>query len=230
MIKIDIITLFPYLINGFFNYSILKNAIINKYIKVNIHDMNDFVKKKTFIDDYPTGGGEGLIIRPELLFLSIKYLKKQGTKIIYPCPDGKLLKHGISKKLVNNKHLLFIAGHYEGIDCRIRERLIDEEISIGDYILTNGAIASIVIIDSLVRLIPGVLGNKNCSIKNQSFSNNLLSFPHYTKPSNFKTIKVPSLLLSGNHDVIKDWKIKKQIYKTKIIRKDLINNKEIRKK
>jgi len=211
----DLITLFPNMIKGFIEESIIKRAIKNKIININIHNLRKWAKSPNYkVDDRPFGGGAGMLIKPEPLFKAVNKLKtKEKTKVIFLSPDGLLLNNNLAKKLSLEKHLILISGHYEGIDQRVRDQIVDEEISIGEYILTNGTLASAVLIDTIIRYIPGILGSIN-SINQDSFNNNLLSYPQYTRPSKYKNNIVPEVLLSGNHELINLWRKNKQIEKT----------------
>ena len=176
------------------------------------------------IDDYPFGGGDGMLLKPEPIFNAVnnikKTLKKRSAKVIFPTPDGVLFNHNIAKKLSNESSLIFICGHYKGIDQRIRDEIVTDEISIGDFVLTNGELPTMIMIDSIVRLKEGVLNNYDSASKD-SFYDILLDGPHYTRPRNFNGMKVPDVLLSGNHKEIKNWFLNEREIKTKKIRKDL---------
>ena len=221
--KIDILTLFPEMFKGPFSESIIKRAQEKNLVKVKIHSLRNWTKDKhKTVDDHPFGGGVGMILMIEPIYKAIKELKKKDSKVILLTPQGKVFKQKTSKRLSKEKHLIFICGHYEGIDERVRKYLVDEEVSIGDYVLTGGELPAMVVVDSIIRLIPKVLSKKEAT-KFDSFSNkNLLEYPQYTRPANFKGWQVPEVLLSGNHKKIKDWRKKKAIEKTKKIRPDLI--------
>ena len=221
--KIDILTIFPEMFEGFINASIIKRAIQNKLVDIQIHDIRKYSKdphKK--VDDYGFGGGRGMVLMPEPIFDAVEDLKKENTKVILMTPQGKVYKQKIAYDLSKEKHLILICGHYEGFDERIRT-LADLEISIGDYVLTGGELASMVITDSVVRLIDGVI--KKESHLNDSFNNNnnnLLDYPVYTKPVNFRGMKVPDVLLSGHHANIKKFREEEALKKTKERRPDLL--------
>jgi len=196
-----------------------------KYFFYNLHNYSSNPHKK--IDDYPFGGGNGMVMSVEPIFNAIDSIKKNkknfNPRIIFPTPDGRALNYQKSKKLIdNNNDFIFICGHYKGIDQRIRDVLVTDEISIGNYIVTNGEIPAIVIVDSMVRLIPGVLNNYE-SVKTDSFFSGLIDEPHYTRPAEYRGLKVPKVLLSGNHENIKNWKLKKKEEKTKLFNNDLWN-------
>jgi len=228
---IDIITIFPKMFSLVLNESIIKRAQEKGLVKINIHNLRDYSNdphKK--IDDASYGGG-GMVFRVEPLFLCVEKIlgyrlypkeKKDDTKrIILFSPQGKLLTQKLIKKFLNYNRLILIAPRYEGVDERVRKYLAEEEISIGDYILSGGELPTMVFVDCLIRIIPGVVSNIN-SIKNESFEDNLLDFPSYTRPQDFRGLKVPSVLLSGNHKLIEAWRKKKALAITKKRRPDLL--------
>lgn len=220
--KIDLITLFPNMIINFINNSILKQAQLKKLIKINLHSLRKWgINPNYKVDDRPFGGGAGMLLKPEPLFTAIEHLKEKDSKIIYMSPDGLLLNSNIAKKLSQNKHLILISGHYEGIDERVRLYAINQEISIGNYILTNGTLSAAVLIDVVARYIPGVLGSAD-SLTNDSFNNNLVSFPQYTRPQIYKNLTVPKELISGNHKLIENWRKQQSIKRTKQKRPNLL--------
>ena len=223
--KIDIITLFPEMFKGPFSESIVKKAQEKGLLKIKIHNLRKWTKDKhKTVDDHSFGGGVGMVLMIEPIYKAIKELKKKESKVILLTPQGKVFKQKKAEKLSKEKHLIFICGHYEGVDERIREKLVDEEISIGDYVLTGGELPAMVVIDSITRLIPGVLGKKEASqIESFSFKG-LLEYPQYTRPSNFKGWKVPEILLSGNHKKINKWRDQKALEKTKKRRPDLLKD------
>lgn len=225
--KIDIVTLFPGIFNGPLTESIIKRAQHKKLVDIEITDLRDFTSDKhRTADDKPYGGGCGMVLKPEPIFKSVKALCRAKTKLILMSPKGFVFDQKIAKELSLEKHLLFICGHYEGVDERIRIGLKPLEISIGDYILTNGSLAAMVVIDALVRLIPGVLGNVDSNIS-ESFNEGLLEYPHYTRPRVYKRMKVPQELLSGNHKLIEKWRKKQSLKCTKEKRPDLLIKKGI---
>jgi tRNA (guanine37-N1)-methyltransferase len=206
MRQIDILTLFPRMFDGVFGESILKRAQSAKKIKINIFNLRDWSKDRhRKVDDKPYGGGCGMVMSCQPIFDAISDLKKKDTKIVLLSPQGKKLNQKLAYRLSRNKHLILICGHYEGVDERVRQRLVDEEISIGDYVLTGGEIPAMTLVDAITRLIPGVLGHKD-SNKNDSFSKGLLEHPHYTRPAVYKGLKVPQVLLSGDHEKIGAWR------------------------
>jgi len=214
MLKIDIITLFPKMFKGPFNESIVKRAQDKKLVRINIHDLREygFGERKT-VDDRPYGGGIGMILMVEPIYKALKKIKTKNSKVILLTPRGKTFNQQNSIELSKSEHLIFIAGHYEGYDERIT-KFIDQEISIGNFILTGGEIPTMAIIDSIVRLIPGVL-KKEDATKYESFSEeNLVEYPQFTRPEEFKGLKVPQILLSGNHKEISEWRKKQSEDKT----------------
>lgn len=218
--KIDILTIFPEMFDGFKTNSIIKRAIQNNFVDIQIHNIRDYSKdphKK--VDDYGYGGGRGMVLMPQPIFDAVEDLKKEDTKVILMTPQGKKYNQAMAYDLSCEKHLLIICGHYEGFDERIRT-LADTEISIGDYVLTGGELASMVVTDSIVRLIDGVIEKE--SHLNDSFNNNLLDYPVYTKPADFKGMKVPEVLLSGHHANIKKFRESEALKKTKERRPDLL--------
>lgn len=234
--KIDIITIFPKIFGPILGESIIKRAQKKGLVKIAVHDLRDYSKDKhRKIDDRPFGGGPGMVFKPEPIFTAVKQIKakasakggstssgrRQNAKVILLTPQGKTLNQKTAQRLSKCKNLILICGHYEGIDERVRQNLVDEEVSIGDYILTGGELPAMVLVDTIVRLLPGVLGDKN-SVKLESFCHGLLEYPQYTRPANFKGKKVPKILLSGDHQKIANWR-KEQAYKvTKKKRPELI--------
>jgi len=226
--RIDIITIFPKMFEPVLNESIIKRAQNKGKVKIYVHNLRDYsLDKHKKIDDRPFGGGSGMVMRPEPIFRAVETLRLQTpdsrlqTKVILLCPQGEKLTQKVAKKLAKYKHLILICGHYEGVDERIRKYLADEEISIGDYVLTGGEIPAMVLVDCVVRLMPGVLGDKN-SLNFESFKDNLLEYPHYTRPANFRGMKVPVILLSGDHNKIEIWRRKAALKRTKQRRPDIL--------
>lgn len=221
--KIDILTIFPDFFLSPLNTSILKRAIENNKVNINVINIRDFSENKhKKIDDIPYGGGCGMVMKPEPIFKAYEYINKlENYKTILLSPQGKVFNQDYCKKLSLEKQLIFICGHYEGIDERVKS-IVTDEISIGDYILTGGEISALVIIDSVIRLLPDVLGNQE-SWQNDSFSDGLLDYPHYTRPRIFRNMEVPQVLLSGNHKEINKWRYKQKLKNTLINRPDLID-------
>ncbi len=229
--NIDIITLFPAMFRGPFDESIIKRAKDRKLVEINIHYLRDWAEgRHQIVDDRPFGGGVGMVLMIEPIFKAIEKLRTKESKVILMTPQGEQFNQNIAQELSHETHLIFLAGHYEGYDERIREHLVDREISIGDYVLTGGELPVMVIVDTVVRLIPGVL-NKEEAIQFESFSkldqvnsklDNILEYPHYTRPAEFKGWEVPEVLLSGNHAEIEKWRQEKALEKTKKRRPDLL--------
>ena len=218
--KIDILTLFPEMFETIFSQSIIKRAIIEKKVEINIHNFRDFSTDPHHkVDDTPYGGGRGMVLTCQPIFDCVEKLKTKESKVILLTPDGNVYKQQQAYELAKEKHLILICGHYEGFDDRIRS-ICDLEISIGDYILTGGELASMVITDSIVRLLPGVIEEQSHQL--ESFNNNLLDYPTYTKPRVFKGMEVPAVLLSGNHKKIEEYIKLESIKKTKARRPDLL--------
>ena len=224
-LHIDILTLFPRMLDGFLAESILGKALDRGLLTVKVHDLRDWTTDKhNTADDRPFGGGAGMVLKPEPVFAAIEQLQRPGCRRIYLTPDGVPFSTQRAESLSHEQHLILLSGHYEGIDQRIRDCVIDEEISIGDYVLTNGTIAAAVLVDAIVRNIPGVLGDEN-SLTHESFNNNLLDFPQFTRPAEFRGMVVPDVLLSGNHAAIERWRHEMRLAKTTKVRPDLLRNK-----
>lgn len=220
-LKADILTLFPEMLAGFLGESMLGRACKAGLLDIKAHNIRDWaVDKHKITDDRPFGGGPGMLMKPEPVFAAIEALQTPGCTRIYMCPDGEKLTPSLALEFSRAGHLVILSGHYEGIDERIREKLIDREVSIGDYVLTNGTLPAAVLLDAAARYVPGVLGEEN-SLTNDSFNSNLLSFPQYTRPAEFRGMKVPEVLLSGNHAEIEKWRRQKQVEKTKARRPDI---------
>lgn len=221
--KIDILTLFPEMFEGFINTSIIKRAIEKEIIQVNLIDFRDYSPlNNKQVDDTPYGGGAGMILRCEPIFECLDSIDTKDAYIILLSPEGTKYKQDVAKRLKEHKHLIIICGHYEGFDERIKTR-VDEVISIGDYILTGGEIPAMAITDSVARLLPGVI--TKASLDDESFNNNLLDYPTYTKPAEYRGLKVPDVLVSGNHKLIDEYRKNMKIEKTKALRPDLMENK-----
>jgi len=223
--KCDVLTLFPDIITAYLNESILKRARERNLLEVKVYNIRDFASDKfKTVDDYPFGGGSGMVIKPEPLFKAIDFLKKdnEDRRIILLSPQGKQFNQSIAEEFSReNRRLVFICGRYEGIDERVRISLADDEISIGDYVMTGGELAASVIIDASARLIKGALGDDR-SAEEDSFSSGLLDYPHYTRPREFRGLSVPDVLVSGNHKEICRWRRKEALKKTLKKRPDII--------
>ncbi|OEG00376.1 tRNA (guanosine(37)-N1)-methyltransferase TrmD [Vulcanibacillus modesticaldus] len=222
--KIDILTLFPEMFQGVLGSSILKRAQEKEVVKINLINFRDFsTSKHKTVDDYPYGGGNGMVLKPEPIFAAVESITDhEKARIIMLTPQGKTFNQRIAEELKEEKHLIFLCGHYEGFDERIREHLVTDELSIGDYVLTGGELATMVVMDSVVRLLPGVLGNEG-SVETDSFSTGLLEYPQYTRPEVFREWKVPEILLSGHHQKIEEWRRKESFKRTLERRPDLID-------
>lgn len=220
--RIDVLTLFPRMLDGFLSESILGKAIEAGHVSVHVHDLRAWsTDKHRTADDRPFGGGAGMVMKPEPAIAAIEQLQTPGCRRIYLTPDGTPFSEKIARELAAQPHLILLSGHYEGIDQRIRDTVIDQEISIGDYVLTNGTLPAAVLIDALARFIPGVLGDEN-SLTHESFTGRLLDFPQYTRPAEFRGQSVPKVLLSGNHAEIEKWRHEKRVEKTRLVRPDLL--------
>ena len=221
-LTIDVLTLFPPMLDGFLAESILGKGIAAGHLAVNVRDLREWTTDKhRTADDRPFGGGAGMVMKPEAAFAAIEALQTPGCRRIYLTPDGVPLSPALALELSTQKHLILLSGHYEGIDQRIRDGVIDQEISIGDYVLTNGTLAAAVVIDALARFIPGVLGEEK-SLTHESFTSKLLDFPQYTRPAEFRGMSIPEVLLSGNHAEIEKWRHARQVEKTTQVRPDLL--------
>ncbi len=223
--RFDILTLFPKMFHSPFEESILARAIEKGLIHIRTIDLRDFaLDKHRVVDDTPYGGGQGMVMKVEPIARAIEWIKSQDPKAwtIYLTPQGKSLNQEILQQLSLRSHLILLCGRYEGIDERVRDLYVDEEISIGDYVLTGGELAAMVVIDAVSRLLPGVLGSER-SAKEDSFFNSLLEYPQYTRPSEFRGVSVPDILLSGNHEAISRWRRKEALRRTALRRPDLLS-------
>lgn len=222
LLRIDVITLFPQMFYGPFGESILKRACDRGIIELNVIDLRDYTHDKyRTVDDRPFGGGAGMVMKCEPLFEAVEALKTPESKVILMAPTGERFGQSKAKALATEKHLIMICGHYEGIDERVHEELVDYEISIGDYVLTNGNLAAMVVTDAVCRLLPEVLDG-NETLEDESFNEGLLEYPHYTRPRVFRGMEVPEVLLSGNHAAIKEWRQQQAKIRTEQRRPDLL--------
>lgn len=220
--RIDVLTLFPAMLDGFLSESMLGRARTAGLLDVNVRNVRDWATDKhRTTDDRPFGGGAGMVMKCEPVFAAIEELQTPGCRRIYLTPDGAPFTAARAEQLARESHLIFLSGHYEGVDQRIRDTVIDEELSIGDYVLTNGTLAAAVVIDALARFIPGVLGEEK-SLTSESFTRNLLDFPNYTRPAVYRGMSVPEVLLQGNHGEIEKWRHARQLEKTAQVRPDLL--------
>lgn len=225
--KIDVLSLFPEMFEGVFGSSILKKAAEKQAAQYRVINFRDYADNKHHtVDDYPYGGGAGMVLKPQPIFDAVEALKEEASakpRVILLCPQGERYTQKKAEELAQEEHLLFICGHYEGYDERIREHVVTDEISIGDFVLTGGELGAMVVIDSVVRLLPGVLGNEDSPVLD-SFSSGLLEHPHYTRPADFRGMKVPDALLSGNHKRIEEWRLKESLRRTWLRRPDLLES------
>ncbi len=226
---IDVITLFPEIFDVVFQCSIMGRAKNAGHYSLGIHNLRDFTgTKHRVVDDYPFGGGSGMVLKPEPLWDAVDFLKeknKKASRVILMSPLGRLFSHKVAMELKELEHIILICGHYEGIDERVREYLADDEISVGDYILTGGELPAMIIIDAVVRLLPGVLPVE--SVESDSFYSNLLSYPQYTRPRVYKDYEVPEVLISGNHKFINEWRRARVIERTLSLRPDLLKEEDL---
>ena len=238
--RIDIVTLFPEICRAPLSESIMKRAQEKRIVELHIHNLRDWTTDKHHVvDDAPFGGGQGMVMKPEPIFAAVEALKKmpnaecrtpnvehsaidnRKSKILLMSPAGRRLEQALASELAQEPHLIVVCGHYEGVDHRVIENLVDVEISIGDYVLTNGALAAAVLVDAIVRLLPGALGHEQ-SAADESFTGGLLEAPQYTRPAEFRGYKVPNVLLSGNHAQIAKWRKQQALKRTKQNRPDLL--------
>jgi tRNA (guanine37-N1)-methyltransferase len=223
-VKIDILTLFPDICRAPLGESIMKRAQENGIIDLRIHNLRDWTADKHHIvDDAPFGGGQGMVMKPEPIFSAVEDLRNQASKVVLMSPAGHRFAQQTARQLSQGLHLIIICGHYEGVDHRVIEHLVDLEISIGDYVLTNGAIAAVVLVDAIVRLLPGALGHEQSAV-DDSFNHGLLEAPQYTRPAEFRGWKVPQVLLSGNHAEIAKWRKEQALKRTRENRPDLLDH------
>ncbi|QOY34446.1 tRNA (guanosine(37)-N1)-methyltransferase TrmD [Anaerobacillus isosaccharinicus] len=232
--RYDVLTLFPEMFTGVLGSSILKKAEERKLVSYNVIDFRAYSEDKhSRVDDYPYGGGGGMVLTPQPIFDAIEDITKEKSsgkrRIILLCPQGERYTQRKAEELAEFEQLIFICGHYEGYDERIREHLVTDEISIGDYVLTGGELGAMVIIDSVTRLLTGVLGNETSAVTD-SFSTGLLEYPHYTRPVDFRGLKVPDVLLSGHHKNIDEWRHQEAIKRTLKRRPDLLKDRELSKR
>jgi tRNA (guanine37-N1)-methyltransferase len=229
--RIDVLTIFPEFFGQVFDFGIVRRARLAGIVEVNVHDIRDFATDKhRMVDDRPFGGGDGMVLKPEPIFAAVEKLLgttdrqeyPDGVRVILLSPQGRPLKQRLARELAEESdRLLVICGRYEGVDERVSDALVTDELSIGDYVLSGGEPAAVVVVDAIVRLLPDALGS-DTSAQNDSFSAGLLDYPHYTRPADFRGMKVPDVLLNGNHAEIEKWRHERALEKTRIYRKDLL--------
>ena len=220
--RIDILTLFPEVCRAPLSESMMKRAQECGALELHIHNLRDWTTDKHHVvDDAPFGGGQGMVMKPEPIFAAVESLRKENSRVVLMTPQGRTLTQTLAGEFSAQQHLIIISGHYEGVDHRVHEHLANAEISIGDYVLTNGAIAAVVFVDAVARLLPGVLGHER-SAADDSFSEGLLEGPHYTRPAEFRGWNVPEILLSGNHAAIAAWRKEQALQRTRENRPDLL--------
>jgi len=223
--RIDIVTIFPEMCLAPLGESMMKRAVEKGLVEIHVHDLREFAEgKHKQVDDIPYGGGQGMVMKPEPFFAIVEKLRSPESRVVLMTPQGRQFKQAIAEEYSQSTHLIILCGHYEGIDHRVIETLVDDEISIGDYVLTNGAIAAVVFTDAITRLIPGVLGDARSAV-HESFGGEkrILEEPCYTRPQEFRDMEVPEILLSGHHGKIAEWKAERALERTKQNRPDLLD-------
>lgn len=229
--KIDVLTIFPEFFEAVFDFGIIRRAKLSEIVEITVHDIREYAKDKhKMADDRPFGGGDGMVLKPEPIFAAIENLigtsgreeYPEGTRVVLLSPQGKPFKQATAQSFADDaKHIVLICGRYEGVDERVNDALVTDEISIGDYVLSGGEPAAVILVDSIVRLLPNALGSET-SAENDSFSDGLLDCPHYTRPAEFRGMAVPEVLLNGNHAEIDKWRHEKALEKTRLNRRDLL--------
>lgn len=220
--RIDIITIFPGMLQGFLQESMLKRAVERGKVTFNTVNLRDYTcDAHRTTDDRPFGGGPGMVMKPEPLFEAVESLRSEGCRVVLMTPQGEPFRQAKARELADVEHIVFVCGHYEGVDERVRQTLATDEISIGDYILTNGVLPAAVVADAVVRLLPGVLGGEGAT-EEESFSEGLLEYPQYTRPAEFRGMAVPDILTSGNHQAIAAWRHEQSMMRTQSRRPDLL--------
>lgn len=232
--RIDVLTIFPEFFDAVFDFGIIRRAKLAGIVEIKVHDIREYaVDKHRMVDDRPFGGGDGMVLKPEPIFAAIENLigtserrsYPKGTRVVLLSPQGRPFKQAEAETIADKaKHVVFICGRYEGVDERVNDVLVTDEISIGDYVLSGGEPAAVVLVDSIVRLLPEALGSETSAV-NDSFSDGLLDCPHFTRPAEFRGMKVPEVLLNGNHAEIDKWRYQMALEKTRAVRPDLLNEK-----
>ena len=225
MIRFDILTIFPDIFAPVFNESILKRAQEKKKVQIRVHDLRSYSQDKhKKVDDRPFGGGPGMVMTPQPIFDAVKRIKgRRKATVLMMCPGGTPLTQQKARALAQQRNLILICGHYEGVDERVRQTVVDESLSVGDYVLTGGELPAMIVVDAVTRLVPGVLGQE-ASLEDESFEKGLLEYPHYTRPADFRGMKVPEVLLSGHHADIVRWRHEQSVKRTKKIRPELLKS------
>ena len=224
LMRIDILTMFPGMFRGPFDESIVARAVEKGLLKIEVHNIRDFAEgRHRMVDDYPYGGGAGMVMKPEPIFAAVEYVRQEGSRVVLMSAQGRRLSHPIVENLSRADHLVLLCGHYEGVDERVIEHLVDDELSIGDYVLTGGELAAMVVCDAVARLIPGVLGAEE-SAHEESFADGLLEYPHYTRPPDFRGWDVPGVLLSGDHSRVAEWRRMQSLLRTLERRPELLSS------
>lgn len=219
--RIDVITIFPEMLDGFLRASMMKRAAQKGALDLRTINLRDFATDRhQTTDDRPFGGGPGMVMKPEPIFAAVESVRTPESRVILMCPQGRVFRQSVARELAASSHLIFICGHYEGVDERVREALATDELSIGDYVLTNGVLPAAVVIDAVVRLLPGVLGGEGAT-EQESFSADALEYPQYTRPADFRGMTVPPVLLNGNHEEIARWRAEQSRARTRARRPDL---------
>jgi tRNA (guanine37-N1)-methyltransferase len=225
-LRIDVITIFPGMLEGFLGESMVRRAVRLGAVIIRVIDLRDFAQdSRRTVDDRPYGGGPGMILKPEPLFEAIEAVCAAESRVVLMSPSGRQFNQAEAQRLAGERHLVFVCGHYEGVDERVRAARVDEELSIGDYVLTNGALPAAVVIDTVVRLLPGVLGGGQEATQDESFSDGMLEHPQYTRPPQYRGMAVPEVLLTGDHGAVAEWRRREALDRTARRRPELLNNK-----
>jgi len=221
-LKIDVVTLFPGMFTGYFDESIMKRAREKGILDLSIHNLRDWaVDRHKTVDDKPYGGGAGMVMMVSVIDAAVESLRRKESHVVLLSPQGRVLDQELAKRLSHLTHLILISGHYEGVDERVRDLLVDEEISIGDFVISNGSLSAMLLIDAVVRLLPGAVGDER-SVREDSFYHGLLDYPHYTKPRVFRGHEVPEVLISGDHEKVRRWRRREALRRTLARRPDLL--------
>ncbi|MCX6356508.1 MAG: tRNA (guanosine(37)-N1)-methyltransferase TrmD [Candidatus Aureabacteria bacterium] len=221
-LTIDVLTLFPGMFAGYFDESIMKRAREKGILALTIHNLRDWATDRHHaVDDTPYGGGAGMVMMVNVLHAAVQSLRREGSRVVLLSPQGRVFNQGIATELSRTEHLIFISGHYEGFDERVRHLCVDDELSVGDYVISNGSLAAMLVIDAAVRLFPGVVGDER-SVQEDSFAEGILDYPHYTRPRVFQGIAVPDVLLSGDHEEVRRWRRREALRRTRDRRPDLL--------